>query len=320
MANTWGRSPYTNQVPQGHLGTHPPSTQPTIDLGALLITMLQAQADSQMAVVAAINANLIAFTTAMAQSLASKGGSNKEAKMTVAKKRILQACSGWGISHAFRTSPVYLEMEIKGSTTDALGCILRCLLKPALLTLHKLNVCVTPHLVLTVKTLSFFSNGDKTCAGCTRGITIFAVPWRTVEAMNKDAMEEEYYQASTLKLVVDVRKHTAGVKVELLTDLLGLIQKFNNCCQLLDALFGPSCSHLVHVRAIRDGLKIHENDLEQKISKTLCLHLLWQIHHNSRQFFLSCERWEPGEPLLRSSLAGAVNRLVEDCTIEMTLT
>jgi hypothetical protein len=174
--NTWGNSPYTNQVPWGHLGSHPPSTQPAIDLGALLTTMLQAQVDSQMAVTAANNTNLIAFTTAMVQALASKGGSDKEAKMTVAKKRILQqACLGWGILPTFRTPPVYLEMEIKGSTTDALRCILRCLLKPAPLTLHKSIICVTPYLVLRVKTLRFSSNGDTTFAGCTRGITIFAV-------------------------------------------------------------------------------------------------------------------------------------------------
>jgi hypothetical protein len=84
--------------------------------------------------------------------------------------------------------------------------------------------------VLTVKTLSISSNRDKTYAGCTRGIIIFAVPWRTAEAMNEDAMEEEYYQAPTLKPVADVCKHTAGVKVELLTDLLGLIRMFNNYC------------------------------------------------------------------------------------------
>jgi hypothetical protein len=185
--------------------------------------MLQAQADSQMAVTVANNANLIAFTTATAQALASKGGGNKEAKMTVAKKRILQACLGWGISPAFKTPPVYLGMEIKGSTTGALGRILHRLLKPAPLTLHKSNICVTPHLVLTVKTLSFSSNGDKTYAGCTRGITIFAVLWHMVKAMNEDATEEEYYQASTLKLVAEVHKHTAGLKVELLTDLLGLV-------------------------------------------------------------------------------------------------
>jgi hypothetical protein len=47
---------------------------------------------------------------------------------------------------------VYLEMEIEGSTTDALRRILHHLLKPAPLTLHKSNLCVTPHLVLTVKT------------------------------------------------------------------------------------------------------------------------------------------------------------------------
>jgi hypothetical protein len=123
---------------------------------------------------------------------------------------------------------VYLEMEIKGSTTGAPGRILRRLLKPAPLTLHKSNICVTPHLVLTVKTLSFLSNGDKTYAGCTRGITIFAVPSCTAKAMNEDAAEEEYYQASTLKSVADVRKHTTGEKVELPTDLLGLIWMFNN--------------------------------------------------------------------------------------------
>jgi hypothetical protein len=84
--------------------------------------------------------------------------------------------------------------------------------------------------VLTVRTLSFSSNGDKTYAGCTRGITIFAAPWCTVKAMNEDAMKEEYYQASTLKLVADVRKHTAWLKVELPMDLLGLVRMFNNYC------------------------------------------------------------------------------------------
>jgi hypothetical protein len=138
--------------------------------------------------------------------------------------------------------------------------------------------------------------------------------------MNEDAAEEEYYQASMLKLFADVHKHTAGLKVELLTDLLCLIWMFNNYCRLLDALFGPNFLHLVYVRAIRDGLEMHENDLEPKITKTLCLHLLWQIHDNSRPFFLSCERWEPGEPLPCLSLGGAVNWLVEDCAIEMTLT
>jgi hypothetical protein len=69
-----------------------------------------------------------------------------------------------------------------------------------------------------------------------------------------------------------------------------------------------------------NGLEMHEIDLEPKITKTLCLHLLWQIHYNSRQFFLSCEQWEPCEPLPRSSLARAVTWPVEDCAIEMTLT
>ncbi len=81
-------------------------------------------------------------------------------------------------------------------------------------------------------------------ARCTRGITIFAVPWCAVKVMNEDAAEEEYYQAFTFKSVADVCKHTAGLKVELPMDLLGLIRIFNNYCQLLDTLFGPNCLHL----------------------------------------------------------------------------
>ena len=154
-----------------------------------------------------------------------------------------------------------------------------------------------------IKNLSFSSNGDKTHAGCTKGITIFAVPWQSVEAMNEDAAEEEYFEALTLKSVADIRKHVNSGKVELPTTLRGLSRMFNNYCRLLEVLFGPSCSHLVHARGIRDVLDEHEADLESKITPRLCLHLLWRVHYDARQFFLACERWAPPDPLPRSNLA-----------------
>jgi hypothetical protein len=67
-------------------------------------------------------------------------------------------------------------METEGATSKAVARILRRLLKLVQNLLHKLNILVTPHLVLTVKNLSFSSNGDKTHSGCTKGITIFAMP------------------------------------------------------------------------------------------------------------------------------------------------
>ncbi len=58
---------------------------------------------------------------------------------------------------------------------------------------HKSNIYVTPQLVATIKSLSFAANGDKTHAGCTKGITPFGTPWRSVEAMNEDTAEEGYF-------------------------------------------------------------------------------------------------------------------------------
>ena len=86
---------------------------------------------------------------------------------------------------------------------------------------HKSNTYVTPQLVATTKFLSFAANGDKTHAGCTKGITPVGTPWRLVEAMNEDMAEEGYFDQATLKSPADIRKHATSAKVELPTTHLG---------------------------------------------------------------------------------------------------
>ncbi len=83
--------------------------------------------------------------------------------------------------------------------------------------LHKSNIHVTPLLVATIKSLSFAANGDKTHAGCTKGITPFGTLWRSVEAMNEDTAKEGYFNQATLKTPADIRKHATSAKVELPT-------------------------------------------------------------------------------------------------------
>ncbi len=85
-------------------------------------------------------------------------------------------------------------------------------------------------------------------------------------------------------------------------------------------LFEDNCDHLVHVWAIRDGLEYNKMDLEAKITQTLCLHLMWRIHHDAQQFFMACERWEDGEILPKSRLGLTVRQLVGDCAIQLMLT
>jgi len=103
------------------------------------------------------------------------------------------ACVGHADLETFVVPAVYKDMDVEGGTTDVLGRILRHRLKPIPLSPHKMNIHVTPQMVVTVKALSLSSNGDKTYAGCTKGMTLFATPWRTAEAMNEDIAEDQYF-------------------------------------------------------------------------------------------------------------------------------
>ncbi len=292
--------------------TNPP------DIIAIIRTMMEAQLAANVAMSAASNANMIAFHTAMAQAPAAKNG-DKDSKLTVAKKKILQACCKHADKDTFTTLGVYLDMDMEGGTTDALGRILRRRMKSIVGSLHKSNIYVTPQLVATKKLLSFAANGDKTHAGCTKGITLFGTPWQLVKAMNEDTAEEGYFDQATLKFPADIRKHAASAKVELPTTHLGLVRVLNNYTRLLEVLFGDDCDHLVHVRAIRDGLEDNKTDLESKITQSLCLHLLWRIHHDARQFVMACESWEDGEILPRSQLGLTVRHLVDNCAIQLMI-
>ena len=211
-------------------------------------------------------------------------------------------------------------MDAEGGTAEALGRILRKRLMPIPNSPHKTNIYTTPQLIATVKSFSFASNGDKTYAGCTKGITIFATPWRSVEAMNEEAAEESYFDAATLKSPADVRKHVTGTKVELPSTFLGLIRVLNNYTRLLEVLFGHDCPHLIMVLAIREGLEQHETDLESRLTPSLILHLMWRVHHDAREFFVACEAWNVGEHLPRSALGLTVQQLADNCTIQTMMT
>jgi hypothetical protein len=93
-----------------------------------------------------------------------------------------------------------------------------------------------------------------------------------------------------------------------------------NYCHLLKVLFGPNCPRLAHVVSIRDALEAHEANLELRLTGSLILHLMWHLHYNAWQFFLACKSWDNGESLLRLALGLTVCQLVDDCSIQLTLT
>jgi hypothetical protein len=89
------------------------------DIG-IFTALLKAQSDAQIAINKANHQNFIAFHTATAQALAAKG-SDKDSKLTAAKKRILQACAGEADGDSFVPEPVFQEMDTKGGTAEALS-------------------------------------------------------------------------------------------------------------------------------------------------------------------------------------------------------
>jgi hypothetical protein len=70
---------------------------------------------------------------------------------------------------------------------------------------HKCNVHITPKLVVTVKSMNFSGDDDRTYVGCSKGITPFSVPWLLAKTVNNDLAEERYYQQLTLKSTADIR-------------------------------------------------------------------------------------------------------------------
>jgi hypothetical protein len=98
------------------------------------------------------------------------------------------------------------------------------------------------------------------------------------------------------------------------------VRVINNYCHLLEVLFGPNCPHLLHVGFIRGALETHEANLESRLTGSLILHLMWRLHYDARQFFLTCKSWDDGESLPCLALGLVVHQLINDCSIQITLT
>jgi hypothetical protein len=289
------------------------------DLGPLISELLKAQAESTMQLHQSLQTNMVANIQATSMALAATGQA-KDKKLPDSKLRILQACSGLGDSPSFALSTFYADLDKNGITTENCGTGLRRLVVSVQGSANKVNVHISPKIVAAAKTCNFSNNDDRTFLGCTSGITPFAVPWRSAEAINDALADERYFNEATLKSPDDIRKHVMAGSFEAPTTLQGLTRVFTNYSRLLEVLFGPDCPHLLFVIELRDGLAEHERMLECTVTPTLMVHLLWKVHLDARQFFTACERWDIGNIIPISYLGKTVHELVADVNITATIT
>ncbi len=79
-----------------------------------------------------------------------------------------------------------------------------------------------------------------------------------------------------IKALIDSGNLFGDIMSERLANLLKI--KYKPCTNKAGTAVA---NQKVHVLAIRDALETHEADLESRLTPTLILHLMWQIHQDA---------------------------------------
>ncbi len=290
-----------------------------MDMSNMMVKVLEAQAKVNLALHKSYRTNMRKNIRLTGTAVVATG-SSKDARLTESKLRIFQACSGHDDGLPFTPSKLYIKVEREGGAKVTFGWILHRMAVTVQGSAHKCNIHITPKIVEAVKTLNFLANNDRTFVGCTSSVTPMAVPWRTEDAVNVDIAEEQYFKESTFKSLVDIRKHATRAKFKPPKTLQGLVRVHTNCVRLLEVLFEDHCPHMLWVQCLHDRLDLHKSILETRITPTLRINLLWKVYMDACQFFDSCEKWDNGEALPRSTLQSTVRALVDEVNITTTLT
>ncbi len=154
---------------------------------------------------------------------------------------------------------------------------------------HKCNVHITPNLIPTVKLRNFLADDDWTFDGCAKIITPFSVLWLLAEMVNNDLAKERYYQESTMKSTVDVRKQESSSRFDPPRSLQGLVRVLTNYIRLVEVLFCNKCPYLLCVIQVQDRLDYHKRLLEVRVTPALMINVLWRVHQDTQQFFNRCK-------------------------------
>jgi hypothetical protein len=199
------------------------------DLGSIMVKILKTQSEANLRLHQNLMENFRVTSVAVGAT-----GTTRDARLSDAKLRILQACTGHDDGGPFVPSKLYLEVDQDGGTTHTFGRVLCCLVVTVPGSAHKCNVHITPKIVLAAKMLNFSANEDMTFNGCSNGITPFATPWRTADANNSDLADDRYFNEATLKSPADIKRHATGAKFAPPQSLQELVRVLTNYVRLLE--------------------------------------------------------------------------------------
>ena len=211
------------------------------DLGSIMVRIFEAQSKANLRLHQNLMENFRVTSAAVGATV-----TTRDARLSDAKLRILQKCSGHEDGGPFVPSKLYLEVDRDGGTTDTFSRVLCCLIVTVPGSSHKCNVHITPKIVLAAKTLNFSANEDMTFDGCSNGITPFATPWRMADVNNNDLGlgDNWYFNKATLKSLADIKRNATGAKFVPPQSLQELVRMLTNYVRLLDIMFGDECPHM----------------------------------------------------------------------------
>jgi hypothetical protein len=142
------REPARTATEHGSRFVPTPHVQPTKagpevgDLGFIMVKILEAQAEASLR----LHQNLLENFWVTSAAVGAMG-TTRDARLSDAKLRILQACAGGGDDGPFVPSRLYLEVDWEGGTIETFSRVLRHLVVTVLGSPHKCNVHITPKIV-----------------------------------------------------------------------------------------------------------------------------------------------------------------------------
>jgi len=166
---------------------------------------------------------------------------------------------------------------------------------------ENLKIHLTANLGNDLRKLNLSHNGVLIPQAMDRGMTPFAVLVKEDRATQVLDLEEDIFGEATSHTVPEVREHRSRERLVLPQSYADMKKALTNYEYLLSKAIGGNCVHWNKVKKIKATWAKMEG-VFGKVTTFHCVHLLWAIHDDAREFFQDCSTWGTGEVLPESKL------------------
>jgi len=233
--------------------------------------------------------------TMQTQALQSQGVGSTSTKLTAATKKMLQAAAGFEVETDFTLSEVYQQADgAEGKNDETFFNALVSVFAPPKGRSPQPRLHVTDTLSKDVRKGNLAHRNSLVVESLARGISPFAVLFKEYAQRDKEDQRRELYNTATHHSVDDVERRAVEFTLCLPNNYSSCKRALVNYEYLLEKTIGGRCPHLEWVKKIVTAWTDKEDALEPVVTSWHCVHLLWALHYDARQFFWECVSWAGG--------------------------